>query len=156
MSKYTRLLQSFTHLSAFTTPQYWADLGCGSGVFTEALANLLPAQSRIVGVDRAHHTLKIEMGNRVNITFQKADFVSDDLSFITVDGILIANALHFVKDKENLIKKLEKNFKIVSRFIIVEYEQYTANPWVPYPITFSELKNLFHNWVIRILQKWAN
>ncbi|WP_459083783.1 hypothetical protein [Chryseobacterium sp. A301] len=67
------------------------------------------------------------MGNRVNTTFQKADFVTDDLSLITVEGILMANALHFVKDKENLIKKLEKNFKIVTRFIIVEYEQYTKN-----------------------------
>ena len=113
MNKYTKLLQSLSQLSAQSAPQYWADLGCGSGVFTEALANVLPSQSSIVGVDKMHHTLNEKMGNQVSVIFKKADFMSNDLPITTLDGILMANAFHFVKDKESLIKKLETQFKSV-------------------------------------------
>ena len=35
-----------------TGPVHWADLGCGEGLFTLALASLLPAGSVIYGVDK--------------------------------------------------------------------------------------------------------
>lgn len=143
MDRYTKLLQSFSQFSAQSVPQHWADLGCGSGVFTEALANMLPSQSSIIGIDKTLYTLNEKMGNQINVIFKKADFVSDDLPITTLDGILMANTLHFVKDKGNLITKLEKYFASAPRFIIVEYEQSIANRWVPNPIAFLELKRLF-------------
>jgi trans-aconitate methyltransferase len=35
-----------------STPENWADLGCGSGTFTKALIDLLPAGSHITAVNQ--------------------------------------------------------------------------------------------------------
>src|SRR6478735_8877109 len=89
-------------------PQLWLDLGCGTGLFTLALADNLPAASKIIAIDKDKKALsKIPATvNDVVIQTMAADFVYDALDVKEVDGILLANALHYVKDKETLLKKL--------------------------------------------------
>lgn len=118
--------------------QYWADLGCGSGTFTRALAALLPGGSPITAVDREKQRLDIE-----GVDFVRADFVKDELQLEELDGMLIANALHYVADKAALITRLEPMFSAEPRFIIIEYDTDRRNSWVPYPIPFEKLKLLF-------------
>lgn len=124
-------------------PQHWADLGCGTGLFTEALATLLPAKSIITAIDVNQQRLPATMGNNVSVQFQKTDFVTAELSIGSLDGILMANALHFVKDKKALIQKLKQQFNGSARFLVVEYDHSRANQWEPYPIPFASLKELF-------------
>lgn len=123
--------------------QYWLDLGCGKGTFTEALATMLPAQSKITGMDKNNQQLPPQMGNQVSIKFIEADFETEALEVTGLDGILMANSLHFIWDKESLIRRLEKHFSTSRRFLIVEYDTTASNPWVPYPIDFKALKILF-------------
>ncbi|MGN7787075.1 class I SAM-dependent methyltransferase [Niabella sp. 22666] len=124
-------------------PQHWADLGCGTGLFTEALADLLPAGSSITAIDVNRQHLPAIMGNAVSVQFKKADFVADELHEGLLNGILMANALHFVKDKIKLIQKLEQQFNSGAQFLVVEYDHSQANQWEPYPIPFTALKELF-------------
>ena len=63
-------------------PQRWVDLGCGSGTFTKALANILPTGSHIFAVDKNRQSLEKTMGNDVSIHFLKADFEKDDLDYV--------------------------------------------------------------------------
>lgn len=72
-------------------PQRWADLGCGSGTFTRALASLLPAGSKVIAVDKMFQNLP---------DFINADFTTDDLQLGHLDGI-DGNSLHCVKDKRH-------------------------------------------------------
>jgi trans-aconitate methyltransferase len=116
----------------------WADLGCGSGTFTKALAELLPTGSSITAIDRENQQLNIPQ-----VDFTRANFEKDDLKLTDLNGIMIANALHYVADKTSLIKKLEKLFKGSPKFLIIEYDTNRSNPWVPYPISFNQLKALF-------------
>jgi ubiquinone/menaquinone biosynthesis C-methylase UbiE len=125
------------------TPQRWADLGCGRGTFTEALATLLPYGSQIVAVDKSRQHLNNTMGNHVSFEFLQADFEHTDLGLSQLDGILLANSLHYVKDKKSLIHRLENYLSPAKRFLIVEYDTLDANPWVPYPIDFVHLEELF-------------
>jgi SAM-dependent methyltransferase len=118
--------------------QYWADLGCGSGTFTKALAALLPPGSPVTAVDREKQRLDIEC-----VDFIRADFDKDELQLEELDGILMANALHYVADKASLITRLEPMFSGDPCFIIIEYDTDRANRWVPYPIHFEKLKLLF-------------
>ncbi|WP_168208770.1 trans-aconitate 2-methyltransferase [Chitinophaga sp. XS-30] len=141
--KYATLLSPLSSAFARSTSLQWADLGCGEGVFSEVLAAILPARSHITGVDKMPQLLPAVMGDNVSVSFQEADFVHDALMLPPLDGILMANALHFVQEKPALIRKLEHHFAGTKRWIIVEYDHRTPNPWVPYPLPFRDLKQLF-------------
>lgn len=126
------------------TKQAWADLGCGDGLFTRALAGLLAPGSTIYAVDQNKTALKhIPSHENILIKPVQADFVKDNLGFRDLNGIVMANALHFVKDKTALIKKLADYCSREHSFLIVEYDTNTPNPWVPYPLDFASLQRLF-------------
>ncbi|MGN7756769.1 class I SAM-dependent methyltransferase [Chryseobacterium sp. 22532] len=126
-------------------PQVWADLGCGSGTFTSALAHLLPNGSHIYAVDNQSQNFPKSLGNNVSVDFIKADFGDSDFNFSNLNGILMANSLHYIKDKVLLINRLEKYLSADKKFVIIEYDTAIANQWVPYPIHFLKLKELFTN-----------
>ena len=122
----------------------WADLGAGEGLFTNALSNLLPDGSVIYAVDSNARALKkTEIKATIELITMVANFEQDDLPLHELDGILMANALHFVKNKSAFIKKLQSYLKTDGRFIIVEYDTNTANRWVPYPISFTACQDFF-------------
>ncbi|MFC0514856.1 class I SAM-dependent methyltransferase [Mucilaginibacter angelicae] len=122
--------------------QYWADLGCGNGTFTFALANLLPPESYITAIDKTQQHFPA-LSNGIKIDFKKADFVNEPIVLSALDGVLMANSLHFVANKSKLINQFENAFKSSPQFLIVEYDTTKASPWVPYPISFQGLDSEF-------------
>lgn len=121
----------------------WADLGCGGGTFTYALVDNLKPGSMIYAVDKVMPLLNST--NEVRIQNISADienivFVAEEL-----DGILMANSLHYIKDKSKLIQRLGSFLKVNRKFLIVEYDTNKANRWVPFPLPFKELELLFKN-----------
>lgn len=131
-------------------PQQWADLGCGSGLFTAALTQLLPLNSTVYGVD----TKPTLTTNAYNIIPMKADFVRDELQLHDLDGILMANSLHYVKDKPGFLEKLRTYIRPGAPFLIVEYDTDIAvSTWVPYPLSFTSLTQLFINYGYPQIQK---
>jgi ubiquinone/menaquinone biosynthesis C-methylase UbiE len=125
------------------TGKTWADLGCGSGVFTKALATMLGSASTIYAVDKEHQRIRATEESAAAIEFIKLDFIHDTLPFSDMDGILMANALHYVKDKSSFLEKMKTHMKPDGRFLIVEYDTERANAWVPYPLTFDRLTEIF-------------
>ncbi|WP_315820806.1 class I SAM-dependent methyltransferase [Paraflavitalea speifideaquila] len=126
------------------TPQSWADLGAGTGMFTKALAHLIGDNSTIYAVDKNIADLQqIQAPAQVVIKTLKADFINDPLHLTGLTGILMANSLHFVKDKFSFLDKIRESMSEGSAFLIVEYDTNKANQWVPYPIGFTMLKQLF-------------
>jgi ubiquinone/menaquinone biosynthesis C-methylase UbiE len=126
-------------------PQLWLDLGCGTGLFTLALAGNLPEGSKIIAIDKDEKALRKIPATVNDVVIQSiaADFVYDALDVKEVDGILIANSLHYVKDKETLLKGLISSMKTNGVFLIVEYDREKGNQWVPYPLTIDAAKALF-------------
>ena len=126
-------------------PQLWLDLGCGAGLFTLALASNLPAGSKIIAIDKDEKALRKIPATRNDIIIETmaADFIYNSLDVKEVDGILMANSLHYVKDKELLLKKLISSMKANGVFLIVEYDRQKGNQWVPYPLTIDGAKALF-------------
>jgi ubiquinone/menaquinone biosynthesis C-methylase UbiE len=120
-----------------TQPQNWADLGSGSGTFTLALKSILPEGSQLTAIDKQNQNLPVP--------FIKADFEKDALPLSKLDGILMANAIHYISDKTKLIKKLENYFAGTPTFLIVEYDTTASNHWVPYPVNYQSLHQLFTN-----------
>ena len=124
-----------------TGVQHWADLGCGVGTFTTALATLLPWHSYIHAVDKDKQHLPA-MLNEVSIGFSQLDFTKSTFILSGLDGILMANSFHYVRDKAGLLLRLGDYFRSEQRFVIVEYENRWPGPWVPYPIPFLKLVSL--------------
>jgi len=122
----------------------WADLGCGAGLFTRALAGLLPVNSTIYAVDREPVVLQ-HNGFPPGITVRplQLDFVANELPFQNLDGILMANSLHFVSDQPGFIRSMERYLKEDGCFLVCEYDTDNANRWVPYPLGYHTLWRLF-------------
>jgi ubiquinone/menaquinone biosynthesis C-methylase UbiE len=127
--------------------QHWIDLGAGTGVFTNALAELLGADGTVYAVDEQRASLeKIkDKPDHATIMRLQLDFVKEDIPINQVDGILLANSFHYVKEKKLLMARLKKILKPDGRFVFIEYDTLKANPWIPYPINFSSLRSLMQD-----------
>ncbi|MDF9795968.1 trans-aconitate methyltransferase [Catalinimonas alkaloidigena] len=124
-----------------SNPSIWADLGCGSGTFTLALAHLLAEGSTVYAIDKQSQRIS-KPDHEVNIVFRQADFERDALNLSPLDGLLMANALHYMEDKEALLSRLLQYIRPGGKLLLVEYDTLRANPWVPYPIDFQHMESL--------------
>lgn len=125
----------------------WAELGAGSGNFSFALRSLLPPQAQIYAIDRDKSALQRQQ-QRLNqvpegaqLIIQQADF-TQKLDLPPLDGVLMANALHFVRDQESLLERIHALLKPSGRLLLVEYDQSFPLPWVPYPIPANRFAEL--------------
>jgi len=135
--------------------QQWADLGCGEGLFTRALANLLGKDSIIHAVDINLRSLSSfpDLENQVMIKKHKFDFINQEIQFNGLDGVFMANSFHFVKNKSTFISKLKIHLNASHSLLIVEYDTDVSNSWVPYPISFESLEKFFINEGYQSLKK---
>jgi SAM-dependent methyltransferase len=125
----------------------WADLGSGGGAFTRTLRALLGAEADIYSVERNAATLRqqrkawpVEDGSP-RTHFVHADFTGA-LDLPPLDGLLLANALHFVADQIGALRQLRHYLKPSGTLAIVEYEGRSASPYVPFPIPYDAFERL--------------
>ena len=125
----------------------WADFGSGGGAFTFALAELLGPGSTIYSVDQGSGALKRQartMESRypeVGVHYLTADF-TQPLTLPTLDGVLMANSLHFVRHKEGLLERIRGYLKPDGRLLLVEYNTDRGNHWVPHPLSYQSWQQL--------------
>ena len=146
------------------TPTHWADLGCGSGTFTLALAELLAPGSTIEAIDLRPGIAAQTTSNGVTIRPRTADFTT--LNFarpsrtapspngatpeiipdrfwpghqpLMYHGILMANAIHYVPDQPTFLTRLKTN-----ALLLIEYDiDLPVARWVPYPLSYHKALNL--------------
>jgi ubiquinone/menaquinone biosynthesis C-methylase UbiE len=125
----------------------WADFGSGSGAFTLALRELVGADAELYAVDKDGGALRQQeraMQRQFpgsHIHYLCADF-SRPLELPPLDGIVMANALHYFRDKETILKHVRSFLKPAGVFILVEYNVDSGNYWVPHPLTFETFRKL--------------
>jgi len=125
----------------------WADLGCGDGIFTYQLAALLQAGSKIYAIDNDRRRLQSLQQNLsgqrlpASIQPQQADFTRA-LALPPLEGLLMANSLHFVKRKQPVLASLVDLLQPGARLVVVEYNTGRGNYAVPYPLDETQFLNL--------------
>src|SRR4030095_16719883 len=110
----------------------WADLGAGEGAFTLALADLIGETGTIYAVDRDQGALR-RLAKAMQERFPKVTLhtlVSDferPLQLPPLDGIVMANSLHFVRNKTSALARIRAYLKPSGRLLMVEYNSDQGN-----------------------------
>ncbi|MEJ2734855.1 MAG: methyltransferase domain-containing protein [Anaerolineae bacterium] len=119
----------------------WADLGSGTGAFTLALAELIGPNGQIHSVDKRRDALqRQEQAMRARFPKMTVHYRIDDfarrLDLPPLDGIVMANSLHFQPEKDPVVRLVRSYLRPGGRLIVVEYETDRGNPWVPHPFSY--------------------
>jgi SAM-dependent methyltransferase len=125
----------------------WADLGSGSGAFTLALAELLGPGAEIYSIDKKKSALRRqEQELRHRFPSTKLHTITADytrpLDLPLLEGIVMANALHFQRHKDGVLQLIHSYLRPGGRLILVEYNVDRGNFWVPHPLSYSSWEKL--------------
>ncbi len=121
----------------------WLELGAGRGAFTLALADLLGPAADLTAVDRDGSDLS-PLSAALSGRFPAARLhtVTQDFTMplafpgAPFDGLLAANALHFVTDPAPVLSAVRSFLRPGGRIVVVEYDADIGNPWVPHPFSY--------------------
>jgi ubiquinone/menaquinone biosynthesis C-methylase UbiE len=106
-----------------------------------ALADLIGPTGHIYSVDKDRGALREQeraMRSRFSATtvrYLTADF-TQQLDLPPLDGIVMANSLHYVRKKDPVLQLIRSYLKPGGRLLIVEYNVDRGNMWVPYPFSY--------------------
>jgi SAM-dependent methyltransferase len=147
----------------------WADFGSGDGAFTLALRALLGPEADLYSVDADAARLRRQRkafqtdapplaspspnqrqsqsrGARTPASVERTHFIEADfthaLDLPPLDGLLLANSLHFVDPQLALLQRVRRYLKPSGKLLIVEYDMDRASMWVPYPLPYERLATL--------------
>lgn len=142
-------IPSIPSIPATTAAAVWADLGAGWGAFTVALRELLGDTATLYALDndapafvhlRKAHTA---VSPRGVLHCVHAD-ITHPLDLPPLDGVLMANALHFIEDQAAVLQNIRRALKPEGRLLLVEYDVTTPRPWIPYPVPPAHFLTLAH------------
>lgn len=120
----------------------WADFGSGWGAFTLALAELIGIKGTIYSIDKDKHALRRqEQAMQARYPKLKVHYLHRDylqpLDLPLLDGVVMANSLHFQRQKDRVLQTIRGYLKPGGRLILVEYNTDRGNYWVPYPLSYK-------------------
>lgn len=126
----------------------WADFGAGAGAFTLALRELVGPEATIYAVDKDRGALRrLQAAHRsrfpstTGLIPLQQDF-THPLDLPPLDGIVMANSLHYFKDQERVLRHVLGFLKTNGRLLIVEYNVDSGNLWVPHPFSYETFRSL--------------
>ena len=123
----------------------WADFGAGSGAFTLAVRDIAGPDIDLIAIDRDRGSLqtlyttmeRLFPGTRLRLL--EAD-MAGQLTLPPLDGIVAANAIHFVRDQTALLRRWRAYLKPEGRLVVVEYDTDSGNRWAPYPMSYNAFR----------------
>jgi SAM-dependent methyltransferase len=75
------------------------------------------------------------------VEYRTADFTAP-LELAGLDGIVMANSLHFQRDQLPVIERVRSYLRLGGRLVIVEYNIDRGNLAVPHPVSYKRWQQL--------------
>ncbi len=126
----------------------WADLGSGKGTFTKALSNLIGPNGLIYAIDLDPGVEDLErisdQEDQAKVIGLNLDFTKE-LELPQLDGILMANSLHYVKNQIEFLEQTIPLLRLGGVLVLIEYDISVGNPWVPYPVSLKKFTQMAAN-----------
>lgn len=123
----TRLISAFVRLSCLPRGARVADLGCGSGVFTELLRRAgyasvgLDISPKLVALGRSKYPgLELMEGDAENLPFGAESF----------DGVLLSGLVHHFPDPRRLAGEVRRVLKAGGRFVAFDPNRMNPFMWL--------------------------
>jgi ubiquinone/menaquinone biosynthesis C-methylase UbiE len=125
----------------------WVDAASGDGVFAETLIEQSPSTITVIGLDlrlSAAQRFRNAVCRVVNNGVALQADLSSPLPVRSVDGILVANGLHFFQEKQQaeILRNFARALKDGGSLIIVEYNTARPTAAVPFPIPIQSMDRL--------------
>ncbi len=122
-----RLIAAFVQLSGLAPGARVADLGCGSGVFTELLRRRgyqsvgLDISPKLVALGRRKYSgLELVEGDAENLPFESA----------SLDGVLLSGLVHHFPDPRRLVGEVKRVLKNGGRFVAFDPNRMNPFMWL--------------------------
>ncbi|HSR20294.1 MAG TPA: methyltransferase domain-containing protein, partial [Anaerolineales bacterium] len=80
-------------------------------------------------------------GESTSLHLVRAD-LAGPLDLPELDGALMANSLHFFRDREKMLERVRTLLRPQGTLLLVEYNVDQGNPWVPFPLSFATFKRV--------------
>ena len=118
------------------------DDGLRQGLFALALADVLGPGGEILTNDFGNDVV-LDTPWWIRRQFPQVQVaarafnISDGIPYGPFDGVLAANALHSVEDRDPVLREIRFSLAPGGRLVIVEYDTDHGNPLVPHPFSFE-------------------
>jgi len=112
------------------------DIGCGGGITSIELANLVGAGGHVTGVDISPQILNIakQRGKDIsNLEFKLADAGTHDLGELIFDLIISRFGVMFFSEPIKAFNNIRRYMKEDGQFIFMCWKTFEENPWMAEP-----------------------
>jgi SAM-dependent methyltransferase len=100
-------------------------------------------EGTVYALDKSPHALwKLKASPGIDLHIVEGDF-NRPMELPDVDGIVMANALHYAEEPLVALQNVTSYLKPGGRLILIEYDTETPRPpWVPFPISYQDFIDL--------------
>ena len=135
--------QKFLASGCFKPQSRWVEFGAGFGTYILALHTFLE-NGWIVALELEQKRVNfleelVKTQGLSDVFIIRGDFYDAPLQTNSMDGILLANVLHFSSDLRDVLMEACRVLRANGVMIIVEYVVSSPLPWVPYPLPKQKL-----------------
>lgn len=105
------------------------ELGCGTGCFTERLADMA---SSVVATDLSEEQLSVaaaRFAGRDAVRFEKQDCTQTTLGSGAFDTVVAMNVIHVIEHPGDAIAESTRLLKEGGRLVVVSFTQHGMKPW---------------------------
>lgn len=114
------------------------DIGCGCGLTTLTLADMLTGGGHVIGLDVSAPMLEVarrRTGERVNITWQLADAATHPFPQDSIDLLFSRFGVMFFGDPVAAFANLRRAVRPGGRLVFACWRDFAENPWMMVPFT---------------------